>query len=53
MLCLMMVAEDGVWGPNEGGGVTGVGANWWGVVVGGCVVQPVVLPSLFCALFVG
>ena len=28
VLCLIiMVTEDGVWGLNEGGGVTGVGAN--------------------------
>ena len=28
-----------------GGGVTGVGVNWWGIVVGDCVVHPVVLPN--------
>ena len=52
MLCLVMVTEYGVWGPNEEGGVTGVGVNWRGVVVGDCVVQSVVLSSPFCALFV-
>ena len=53
VLCLMLVTEDGVWGPNEGGGVTGVGVKWRGVVVGDCVVQSVVIPIPFYALVVG